>query len=215
MTRKAIALATLYVTLTHSTENGVETLINHQELTGGLGSGTETRPLDWQDREVQDKLFGDIVTKSRRAQAADLEHEFLKTDWTEHSLQHGVINTIGHSDTPKSGKTWVAEQVGICVLGECECIVLTRSNFHQIFDVQEVNGERRFIKRIYFTGPKGEEVTARQVFDFSECPVCSCFPHNALMQSLSRSSRRLNVITLYTQSQCAPYSVQFTCRLPT
>ena len=47
MTRKAIALATLYVNLDHKTEeDGVETLINHQELTGGLGSSTETRPLD-------------------------------------------------------------------------------------------------------------------------------------------------------------------------
>ncbi|KAI0094779.1 hypothetical protein BDY19DRAFT_42313 [Irpex rosettiformis] len=146
MTRKAIALATLYVTLTHTAEEGeVELLVNHQELTGGLGSSTETRPLDWREREVSDKLFGDIITKTRRAKAPDLEHDYLKEGWTEHSLEYGVINTVGHSDTPKSGMTWVAEQ---------------------IFDVQEVNGERRFVKRIFFTGPKGEEVTARQVFDY-------------------------------------------------
>ncbi|KAI0697123.1 hypothetical protein BC835DRAFT_1339158 [Cytidiella melzeri] len=145
MTRKAISLASLYVTLDHKTVDGVETIINSQELTGGVGSVTETRPLDWQDREVSDQLFGDVVTKSRRAKASDLEPAYLKEDWSDHSLQNGVINTVGHSDTPKSGKTWIAEQV---------------------WDIQNVNGERRYVKRVFFTGPKGEELSARQVFDY-------------------------------------------------
>lgn len=38
----------------------------------------------------------------------------------------------------------------------------------QVWDVQEVNGENRYVRRIFFTGPKGEELTARQVFDYRE-----------------------------------------------
>jgi hypothetical protein len=110
-TRKAIALASLYVTLDHKQVDGVETLINQQELTGGVGSATETRPLDWQEREVSDRLFGDVITKSRRAMIADLEPAYLKEGWEPYSVEHGVINTHGQSDTPKSGRTWVAEQV--------------------------------------------------------------------------------------------------------
>ncbi|KAI0348516.1 hypothetical protein BDW22DRAFT_97973 [Trametopsis cervina] len=144
-TRRAIALASLYVTLTHATEEGVETIIHAQELSGGVGSSSDKRILDWQEREVADKLFGDVVTKSRRATAADLEPAFLKEGWSEHSLQNGVVNTHGHSDTPKSGTTWIADQV---------------------WDIQDVSGERRFVKRISFTGPKGEEIQARQIFDY-------------------------------------------------
>ena len=75
---------------------------------------------------MSDKLFGDIVTKTRRAKASDLEHDFLKEGWSAHSVEHGVINTIGHSDTPKSGKTWVAEQVGCLALmkgSKVDCLV--------------------------------------------------------------------------------------------
>lgn len=38
----------------------------------------------------------------------------------------------------------------------------------KVWDIQEVDGERRYVKRIFFTGPGGEEVKARQVFDYSE-----------------------------------------------
>lgn len=121
MTRKLIRMATLYVTITHTTEDGVETIINAQQLSGGLGQNQENRPLDWQEREVEDKLFGSIVTKSRRAKQSDLEHDFLREGWSEHSVEHGVINTQGQSNTPKSGTTWIAEQV--CDLGATTVVI--------------------------------------------------------------------------------------------
>ena len=69
------------------------------------------RPLDWQEREVEDKLFGSVVTKTKRAKADELEHDFLRQGWSQDSLDNGVIYSSGHSNTPKSGKTWVADIV--------------------------------------------------------------------------------------------------------
>ena len=63
MTRKAIALATLHVTLKHTTENGVETVTAEQALTGGVGANTEVRPLDWEEREIDDKIFSVVLVK--------------------------------------------------------------------------------------------------------------------------------------------------------
>lgn len=111
MTRKIIQTATLYLTVNHRTENGLEIITVDQVLSGGMGNSSETRPLDWGDREVDDPVFGLVVTRSRRAKLEDIEHDFLKQDWPEDVKEHGLIQTSGHSDTPKSGRTWVAEMV--------------------------------------------------------------------------------------------------------
>lgn len=111
MTRTIIARATLYLTITHRTEDGVETITIDQVLSGGVGSSSETRVLDWQDREVDDKVFGPVVTKTRRAKVEDLENDFLKEGWPDAVKEDGLIHTSGRSDTAKSGKTWVAEMV--------------------------------------------------------------------------------------------------------
>ena len=91
--------------------DGVEVITVDQVLSGGVGSSSETRMLDWNEREVDDKLFGPVVTKTRRAKLEDLERDFLREGWPEDVKEHGVINTSGHSDTPKSGKHWIAEMV--------------------------------------------------------------------------------------------------------
>lgn len=107
--RKVIQWATLYVTVTHRTEDGIEKITVEQVLSGGAGASTEERILDWEERPVDDKVFGPLITKTRRIKLEDLENEYLRNGFIDDG--NGVIETHGVSDTPKSGNTWEAETV--------------------------------------------------------------------------------------------------------
>ena len=104
-------MATLFITITHTKEGDLETIVNAQELSGGIGKNKESRPLDWGQREVNDPLFGSVFTKSRRANAEDFDSDFLKEGWSKHSIENGVVHTHGESNTAKSGKLWAVDQV--------------------------------------------------------------------------------------------------------
>ncbi|GJE87613.1 hypothetical protein PsYK624_036960 [Phanerochaete sordida] len=145
MTRTIIRNATLYLTINHRTEDGVELITVDQVLSGGVGSSTETRTLDWSEREVDDKVYGPIVTKTRRAKLDELDRDYLKEDWPEDVKEHGVIHTSGHSDTPKSGRTWIAEMT---------------------WGIQDIEGERKYTRHVYFIGPEGQEIKARLVYEY-------------------------------------------------
>lgn len=146
VTRTIISKATLYLTINHRTEDGVEVITVDQVLSGGVGSSSETRVLDWNEREVEDKLFGPVVTRTRRAKLEELERDFLKEGWPEDVRELGVINTSGHSDTPKSGRHWIAEMA---------------------WGIQAIEGERKYTRHVYFIGPGGEEITVRLVYDYT------------------------------------------------
>ncbi|KIP12413.1 hypothetical protein PHLGIDRAFT_17572 [Phlebiopsis gigantea 11061_1 CR5-6] len=146
LTRRAIQMATLYVTITHATEGGVEKITVDQVLSGGVGSSSETRVLDWQERDVDDKLFGAVVTRTERSKPEGLDNDWLKADWPETVREQGVIHTSGHSDTAKSGATWSAEMT---------------------WGLQDIDGERKYTRHVYFIGPGGEEIKARLVYDYT------------------------------------------------
>lgn len=38
----------------------------------------------------------------------------------------------------------------------------------KIWGFSEINGERRHIRLVHFTGPKGEEINARLVYDYGK-----------------------------------------------
>lgn len=145
MTRTIIRNATLYLTINHRNEDGVEVITVDQALSGGLGSSSETRILDWTEREVDDTLYGPVVTKTRRAKLEDIDNDFLKQDWPEDVKEHGLIHTSGHSDTPKSGKSWVADMT---------------------WGIQEIEGQRKYTRHVYFIGPGGEVIKARLAYDY-------------------------------------------------
>jgi ATP-dependent protease ClpP protease subunit len=106
-----IQQAMLYQTITHRNEDSVETIVVDQVLSGGFGSAMEIRALDWQEREVSDRVYGPLITKTRRVKPEDLDNEWLKQGWLDAAKDHGLIQTVGRSDTAKSGKTWTAEVV--------------------------------------------------------------------------------------------------------
>ncbi|KAI0068315.1 hypothetical protein BV25DRAFT_1846248 [Artomyces pyxidatus] len=142
--RKAIRLATLTLTVRHYSEEGVEHIDIDQTLTGGIPASTEIRVLDWQPREHEDPNFGHVLGKSRRIKVEDIENEFLKTGWLPDTVEHGTINSYVESHTEKSGSSWAAEQV---------------------WGFEEINGERRHVRHVAFTGPGGERINVRLVYD--------------------------------------------------
>uniref|UniRef100_A0A0W0FGZ1 Uncharacterized protein n=1 Tax=Moniliophthora roreri TaxID=221103 RepID=A0A0W0FGZ1_MONRR len=117
MKRKAIGLATLTLFVKHyKDDNGVEHIDIDQVLTGRIPGTREERTLNWTERENEDHVFGPVVGKSRRIKdLSEIEDDFLKTGWTPDSLEHGLVQSWVESDTPQSGRTWIAIQAS-CTL---------------------------------------------------------------------------------------------------
>ncbi|THH18405.1 hypothetical protein EW146_g2555 [Bondarzewia mesenterica] len=145
-TRKAIGLATLTLVVTHyKDDDGVEHIDIDQTLTGGVKGTTELRVLDWQPREHEDHIFGYVVGKSKRVKVDDIEDEFMKANWLPDTVDHGAVNSYVESDTPKSGTSWIAEQV---------------------WGFEEINKERRYVRHVNFTGPESQNIQVVLVYDY-------------------------------------------------
>jgi len=147
--RKAIGLATLTLAINHYKDDaGVEHIDIDQTLTGGIPGTKETRILTWTERSTEDHIFGPVIGKSRRIKvdSEELEGPFLKEGWTDDTITHGVVQSYVESDTPKSRMTWIANQTW----GMSEAI----------------NGERRYVRHVKFTGPGGEDIQVRLVYDY-------------------------------------------------
>jgi len=110
-TRKVISSATIYLTIKHYKDNDGVEHIHVDQTASGIHPTREERTLTWTDREQYNDLFGHVIGKSRRVKAGDLDKPFLKEGWTSDTYEHGIIQSYAESDTPKSGTTWVANQV--------------------------------------------------------------------------------------------------------
>ncbi|KAK0208155.1 hypothetical protein DFS33DRAFT_1371692 [Desarmillaria ectypa] len=148
--RKAISIGTVTLYIKHYRDDeGIEK-VDIDQTVAGISGTSEKRTLTWTERENNDDIFGPVIGKSRRVNVGELEEEFLKTGWTEDTVEHGVIQAYAESDTPKSGTTWIANQT---------------------WGVEEVNGERRYARHIKFTGPAGEDIQARLPRPFLDIDV--------------------------------------------
>ncbi|KAF8221982.1 hypothetical protein L208DRAFT_1446797 [Tricholoma matsutake] len=147
--RKAIGLATLTLAIKHYKDDaGIEHIDIDQTLTGGIPGTTEIRILTWTERPNEDHVFGPVIGKSRRIKvdSEELEDPFLKEHWTNDTITHGLVQSYAKSDTPKSGTTWTADQTwGIS---------------------EAIDGKRRYVRHVKFTGPGGEDIKARLVYDY-------------------------------------------------
>ncbi|KAF8078762.1 LCCL domain-containing protein [Lyophyllum atratum] len=144
--RKAIGYGTVTLNIKHfKDEAGAEHVDIDQTLTGGIPGTSERRTLTWTERENEDHLFGAVIGKSRRTKVDILEDEFLKKNWTEDTFEHGVIQSYVESNTPKSGTTWIANQT---------------------WGLEIIDGERRYTRHVKFTGPGGEDIECRLVYDY-------------------------------------------------
>ncbi|KAH9486607.1 hypothetical protein JR316_0000672 [Psilocybe cubensis] len=149
--RKAISIGTITLAIKHyKDEDGVEHIDIDQTLTGGIPGTRETRTLWWKERQNEDHLFGAVIGKSRRVKAEELDIPFLQGPWTADTLEHGLIQSYVESDTPKSGTTWIANQT---------------------WGIEEIDGERRYVRHVKFTGPKAEDIEAKLVYDYAPAPL--------------------------------------------
>ncbi|KAF7320381.1 hypothetical protein MKEN_00822900 [Mycena kentingensis (nom. inval.)] len=144
--RKAIQIGTITLSIKHyKDEAGEEHIDISQTITGGIPGTTENRHLTWTERAHEDHLFGPVVGKSRRVKVSEIDDEFLVKNWSADTIEHGVVQSYVESDTPKSGTTWIA---------------------NQLWGIQEINGERRYARNLHFTGPKGEDIERTLVYDY-------------------------------------------------
>ncbi|KAF8245910.1 hypothetical protein K440DRAFT_586396 [Wilcoxina mikolae CBS 423.85] len=141
-TRSAIAYATVTLDISHfRTDEGVERITIDQTITGGIKGTTESRTLDWTERSHRDHIFGSVLGKSRRVQLGEVEDEYLKTGWTE----------------------------GLCKEGLIESYVLCEENAWtatQIWGFEEVNGEKRYVRRIKFEKDGVERINRKLIYDY-------------------------------------------------
>ncbi|KAF9037076.1 hypothetical protein BJ165DRAFT_574715 [Panaeolus papilionaceus] len=144
--RKAINIGTVTLSIKHYKDSSdVERIDIDQTITGGIPGTSEVRILDWQEKEHEDHVFGNFIAKSRRVKVDELDVPFLKTGWTADTVEHGLIQTHGESNTPKSGAVWIAIQT---------------------WGVEEIEGERRYVRHVKFTGPKAEDIEAKLIYDY-------------------------------------------------
>ena len=110
-----IEYSTISLDINHyKADDGEEHIDIVQTLTGGFTS-TENRTLSWKEREVDDRVFGAVVGRSRRCTPEELNglEEYLIRGWTDDTYQLGLVQAYTKSDTPKSGTTWIGNQVSI------------------------------------------------------------------------------------------------------
>lgn len=147
LTRRIISAATvtLYVKHSQATADSPEHIHIDQRVTGGISADPEDFYLNWTERHTDNRIFGALVIKSRRTKVEDLENGWLKDGWTSDTIEHGVIESKGDSDTPKSGTTWTA---------------------HQAWGFQGTGEERRYTRNVQFTGPQGENIQVKMYYDY-------------------------------------------------
>jgi len=145
--RKIISNSSLTLYIKHyKGEDGVERIDIDQVLSGGMTGSKEERTLDWEPREKNDSTFGHVVGRTKRMSVDEIDNEYLKQGWLPDTVDTGVIYSYVESDTPKSKTTWTARQ---------------------IWGFEEIDGQRRYVRHVKFTGPKGEDIEARLVYDYS------------------------------------------------
>lgn len=161
-------MASVYLSVKHyKDENGIEHIDIDQTVTGGIKGTSEYRVLDWTERPHEDHVFGAVLSKSRRVPLAEVEREWLKKDWEDESFENGeIIYTCAKSDTAKSGRTWSSEQVRRLAIVSEESL-LNKHPF-KTWGFEQVNGEKRYTRHVFFEGPKGEVIEIRLVYDYSE-----------------------------------------------
>src|SRR5882757_8585960 len=94
ITREAIEYATITIVVKHyKDDNAVEHIDINQTLSGGIGTSSENRIADWTPREHNDRIFGPVISKSRRAKVEEIDDDYLRKNWLPDVLEHGVINS--------------------------------------------------------------------------------------------------------------------------
>jgi hypothetical protein len=123
--RSAIAAGSVHVIIKDYKDDEGNEHVDAEQTVAGISGNSEKRTLIWQDKNVEDPVFGWVNSKSRRISPDQLEETFLKEGWTDETKEHGVVHNYVTSDTAKSGTSWIAIQS---------------------WGVEVINGERRYVR---------------------------------------------------------------------
>jgi len=166
--RRAISMFTLTLVVKHYTDDDdVEHIDIGQTLSGGIPGTNEDRILDWQERSEKDDVFGAVIGQSKRIMLEEVEDEFLKSGWTEDTVEHGTVFVVDWSDTEQSGLVWKAEMVRLDFW-----FVLTCPNICQTWGFEILDGERRHARRLKFTSSDNKDgpIFKHLYYDYRESP---------------------------------------------
>jgi hypothetical protein len=169
--RKTIGLSTVTLWIKHYKDDAdVEHIEIEQTLTGGIPGTTETRILIWEEKPGEDHVFGPYIGKSRRINVDSEELvPFLKEGWTEDTVKHGLVQSYVQSDTPKSGTTWIANQVRGTARFDLHASVDV--GVRKTWGIQVIDNLRRYVRHVKFTGPGGEDIEAHLIYDYCGCSL--------------------------------------------
>ncbi|KAL8818090.1 MAG: hypothetical protein Q9223_003203 [Gallowayella weberi] len=104
--RRAIALATITLTITEYIQDDLTHIDITQVASPGGITTIERRVLDWEYRDHTDKIFGEVKGKSCWVKLSDVDDdEFLKTGWDDLEGEH----IQGYVESKGGG--WTADQV--------------------------------------------------------------------------------------------------------
>ncbi|KAF9010369.1 hypothetical protein BDZ89DRAFT_1047630 [Hymenopellis radicata] len=140
--RKAISAASVTLHIKHYTDaDGIERIDIERKGPGG-NTTTEDRVLTWTDKHADNPLLGPVIAKSRRVKIDELSGaDFLKTGWTDETLEHGLIQLCVQSE----GKTsWVLVQT---------------------WGIEAINGGKYYTRHLHYSG-SGKVAIVRQVYDY-------------------------------------------------
>lgn len=148
---KRTAIASISVTLEpkrYFDDANVEHIDVKQTLSGGFKAPADNLVLDGKDYPRDDDLFGSVVVTARRITVDELEINRLKEDWTEDTLENGLVYCVVKSDTEKTKKDWVIHLV--CSIVQPGKRMHLMSSF-QVWGFVIIDGVRRFSRRYKLT----------------------------------------------------------------
>ena len=145
LTRKAIGLATVTQHIKHYTgEDGKPHIDIKQVVIGGIQASPENRILDWNERPHSDRIFGELVGRSRYVNPKDLEEADVggDKDWLSEGWDEGGEKAESLVENKEAG--WTALQ---------------------IWGFAEVQGTRYYVRKVLVRkGP--EKLRARLVYGY-------------------------------------------------
>ncbi|KAJ8594843.1 hypothetical protein M405DRAFT_442600 [Rhizopogon salebrosus TDB-379] len=148
---KRTAIANFSLTLEpnqYFDDAGLEHIDVKQTLSGGFKAPADILVLDNEDYPRDDDLFGPLFGKACRTKVDELDIDFLKEDWTEDTVEDGLIYVTVRSETEKTKRDWVIR----LVWG---------------FTIKD--GERRFARRYKFTTKeRPEPIYLKLYYDYLE-----------------------------------------------
>jgi len=141
--RKTISMATVTLNIKHyKDDGGVEHIDITQTLSGGIRGTSERRTLDAEERPHSDKIFGNCVGWSKRVKPEDIEEPWLADGWEKDMIKEGLVESF----VANKENDWTA---------------------HQTWGFEIINGDKRYVRHLYFKCPKrGNVIKNKLIYDY-------------------------------------------------